>query len=108
MIGTLIGDLAAWTYEHDKDMFFRQLVADDGGEAKLSVYGKAFLNASSTFVLNRPCKQNALEFTPSDKDRYVGQWLMWQIVMAWTDTDDEIRMPECHALDKEEMYAKIV
>lgn len=40
MIGALIGDLAAWTYEHDKKMFFKQLVADNGGNAQLSIYGK--------------------------------------------------------------------
>lgn len=106
MIGTLIGDLAAWTYEHDKDMFFQQLVADNGGEAKLSVYGKAFLNAACKYVLERPRQQNDLEFSPLDRDRYVGQWLMWQIMMAWTDTEDVEGVPECHALDKEEMYAK--
>ena len=26
MIGALIGDLAAWTYEHDKKMFFKQFL----------------------------------------------------------------------------------
>ena len=97
MIGTLIGDLAAWTYEHDKNLFFQQLVTDDGEDVKLSVYGKAFLNAASQSVMECPRNQIDLEFSPLDRDRYVGQWLMWQIVMAWTDTDNMDRMPECHA-----------
>lgn len=34
--GAIIADLAAWTYEHDKECFFRYLVSPD---AKLSGYG---------------------------------------------------------------------
>ncbi|MCM1141510.1 MAG: hypothetical protein NC453_23310 [Muribaculum sp.] len=36
MIGAIIGDLAAWTWEHDKECFYKRLVSPD---AKLSVYG---------------------------------------------------------------------
>lgn len=36
MIGAVIGDLAAWTWEHDRDCFYERLVSPD---AKLSGYG---------------------------------------------------------------------
>ena len=46
MKGAIIGDLAAWTWEHDKDAFNRMLVSN---EAKLSEYGAiAFVNSTST------------------------------------------------------------
>lgn len=36
MLGAIIGDLAAWTWEHDRECFYTQLVSP---EAKLSGYG---------------------------------------------------------------------
>ena len=36
MIGAVIGDLAAWTWEHDRKCFYERLVSS---EAKLSGYG---------------------------------------------------------------------
>lgn len=36
MIGAVIGDLAAWTLEHDRECFYRKLVSED---ARLSGYG---------------------------------------------------------------------
>lgn len=36
MIGAIIGDLAAWTWEHDQECFYKQLVSPD---AKFSGYG---------------------------------------------------------------------
>lgn len=36
MIGAVIGDLAAWTWEHDRECFYQRLVSP---EAKLSGYG---------------------------------------------------------------------
>ena len=41
MIGAIIGDLAAWTYEHDKSLFYSKLIHP---EAKLSVSGLAVLS----------------------------------------------------------------
>ena len=78
MIGALIGDLAAWTYEHDKSMFFSQLVADNGGDAKLSIYGKALLNAASHNLLVCPWIQAEPALGPikDNRDEIVGQWLL--------------------------------
>lgn len=36
MLGAVFGDLAAWTWEHDRECFYRKLVSDD---ASLSGYG---------------------------------------------------------------------
>lgn len=36
MLGAVIGDLAAWTWEHDRECFYRKLVSED---ARLSGYG---------------------------------------------------------------------
>lgn len=41
MLGAIIGDLAAWTYEHDKDAFYAELIHP---EAKLSEIGLAVLS----------------------------------------------------------------
>ena len=38
MIGAIIGDLAAWTYENDRETFWKQLVSNDAKEMELSVY----------------------------------------------------------------------
>ncbi len=45
MIGAIIGDLAAWTWEHDKDRFYKRLVSPD---AKLSGYGLLLLSMWQT------------------------------------------------------------
>ena len=36
MIGAIIGDLAAWTYENDKDTFWKQLISEDCEKIELS------------------------------------------------------------------------
>ena len=40
MLGAIIGDLAAWTYEHDRKAFWHQLVSE---EAKVSEFGMSVL-----------------------------------------------------------------
>ncbi len=105
MIGTLIGDLAAWTYEHDKNMFYKQLIPVDGEGTELSVYGKALLNAASHNLLTCPWISVEPIGSPQDRIQHVGQWLMWQIVSAWTDKEQMNAMPKFHTY-KEEWYAK--
>ena len=46
MLGAIIGDLAAWTWEHDKDAFNKSLISED---AKLSEYGATVLFSASCF-----------------------------------------------------------
>lgn len=45
MIGAVIGDLAAWSYEHDQEGFYKELVSPD---ARLSGYGLLLLSMWGT------------------------------------------------------------
>ncbi len=45
MIGVIIGDMAAWTWEHDKDSFYKRLASPD---ANLSGYGLLLLSMWQT------------------------------------------------------------
>ena len=36
MLGAIIGDLAAWTYENDRDAFWKQLVSNNSKDIELS------------------------------------------------------------------------
>jgi len=89
MIGTIYGDIAAWTFERDPKMFKRQLVPTNGNRAELSVYGNEYMKASdylngnnSLYIATEP-----LIFS----NQYYGKWLMWQIAAAWLDkTADSI------------------
>ena len=40
MLGGIIGDLAAWTWQNDKSVFYDKLMSE---EAKLSEYGAMIL-----------------------------------------------------------------
>ena len=39
MIGAIIGDIAAWTYEHDREAFWNQLISYDD-KVSLSEFGR--------------------------------------------------------------------
>lgn len=61
MIGTIIGDLAAWTYEHDRTRFWSHLVSE---EAKVSEFGLSVLAAAELISTDRDMpKDRAAEFT---------------------------------------------
>lgn len=49
MLGAIIGDLAAWTWEHDKDAFYKRLISE---EAKLSEYGATVIFTASSVIRN--------------------------------------------------------
>ena len=102
MLGAIIGDLAAWTWEHDRTSFYKQLVRDD---AVLSCYGTALYNAAHTFFLPDEKVDVTPMGTPREKS-YFGQWLMWQIACAWYGQSLEEKMPSFHCMDKEEYYAR--
>ena len=46
MIGAIIGDIAAWTYEHDRETFWNQLISYDD-KVSLSEFGRAYMQAVS-------------------------------------------------------------
>lgn len=90
MIGAIIGDLAAWTYENDKDTFWKQLISEDCEKIELSVYGHAYFRAASRNVLDVPGQDVSIiraseELSLSEKLKVNGQWLMWQLMCAWHD-----------------------
>ena len=61
MLGAIIGDLAAWTYEHDRTKFWSHLVSE---EAKVSEFGLSVLTTTAIIAsdLTMP-KQKAADFT---------------------------------------------
>lgn len=113
MIGALIGDIAAWTYEHDKDTFWKQLIPDGGRGTEPSMYGHALMRAASKNVLNVPGQdvsfiQESSEWNPKANLRFSGQWLMWQLMCAWDDNKHNPVGLEAHpSIDKEEGYTRM-
>lgn len=107
MIGTLIGDLAAWSYENDQKTFWKHLIPEKGQGAVPSVYGHALMKAASHNVLACPWIDTTPVGTPMDGSNYYGQWLMWHIVGAWKDEWQLKDMPDFHSTDKEEGYARM-
>lgn len=67
MIGAIIGDLAAWTYENDRDTFWKQLISNDAKEMELSVYGHAYFRAASRNVMNAPRTRCCLHRDESER-----------------------------------------
>lgn len=113
MIGAIIGDLAAWTYENDKDTFWKQLISEDCEKIELSVYGHAYFRAASRNVLDVPGQDVSIiraseELSLSEKLKVNGQWLMWQLMCAWHDNLETPRdLEDVPSTDKEEGYARM-
>ena len=61
MLGAIIGDIAAWTYEHDRTTFWSHLVSED---AKVSEFGMSVLTTAALISTdpNMP-KEEAVKFT---------------------------------------------
>lgn len=57
MLGALIGDLAAWTWQHDKALFYQQLIA---GEAPISEYGGAILAMAKPVFERQPIDRQTI------------------------------------------------
>ena len=103
MLGPIIADLAAWTYEHDRKQFYSRLIADS---AVPSAYGKEYLDAACINALSIRGHEAKQVGRPEDIN-YMGRWLMWQIMAVFTDRGNPEGMPEFHCIDKEEGYAKM-
>lgn len=108
MIGAIIGDLAAWTYEYDRETFWRQLISYDEKEIELSVYAHAYFRAASKNVLTVYWQDVSYIGEPGYTLQYKGQWLMWQLMCAWLDIDSPKDCPQNTRVDKEEYYAKTI
>lgn len=113
MLGAIIGDLAAWTYENDRDTFWKQLVSNNSIDIELSVYGHAYFRAASRNVWTVPEQDVAYINTsqlwsPENHLRQSGQWLMWQLMCAWNDDLPAPKdIPDSSFVDKEEGYARM-
>lgn len=100
MIGALIGDLAAWSWENDKELFYSQLVSYD---TKPSIYGRAILNAASRNLLSNQNNTVEPEGEPYSLT-YNAEWLMWIIVGAWEDRKQLRDMPQFKYLETKEAH----
>lgn len=88
MVGALIADISAWTYENEQDTFWSQLIPRDLKRVKLSIYGHALLRAASRNVLNDQRQDSSIirtsdKWSPEEWLKVSGQWLMWQLMSAW-------------------------
>lgn len=94
MLGAIIGDVAAWTYNKDKETFYKQLIPDSFEKVELSVYAHAYFRAARRNVLqiSEPdiCViESVVEYITEGKLRRIGLWLMWQLMRAWNDDFDD-------------------
>lgn len=81
MLGAIIGDLAAWTYERDKQRFYDDLVSP---EAELSVYGEAALAAAEA-VCDDNLSRMECRHCHSSRIEDVGPLLLQALQSCWTD-----------------------
>lgn len=111
MIGAIIGDIAAWTYEHDREAFWNQLISYDD-KVSLSEFGRAYMQAASwnlSALSNRETYTlDITDYSPTDLLSVTGQWLMWQLMSAWNDNLDYPKgLNYAPYTDKEEFYARL-
>lgn len=103
MLGPIIADLAAWTYEQDRKQFYSRLIADS---AVPSAYGKEYLDAACINALSFRGHEAKQVGRPEDIN-YMGRWLMWQIMAAFTGKDHPEGMPTFYCIEKEQGYARM-
>ncbi len=111
MIGAFIGDLAAWTWEHDHDKFYPQLFSD---VAQRSVYSDVILFTAKTLIENPNISRDEFMrmhqcyFGNGNAKVNANYDLLRSIVIGWMYDGDEISNAihrYCICDDKEELYA---
>lgn len=104
MNGAILGDLAAWTWEQDKDLFFRKLVSSEASPSKMM---KEMLLMADTLALERGCDINVHECL--GKRQSPVATMMRAIVIGWLfDTEAETAsayQKYGFIYDKEDWYA---
>ena len=102
MIGALIGDLAASTWEQDKTLFYSDLV---GPSSQPSIYGKTLMHVAS---LSIPTKKEgpSIRMAEPSSFTYIGQWMMCNIGRAWVDKKIDCPYEISSIIDKPEGYAR--
>lgn len=104
MIGAILGDWAAWTWVHDKEVFFKKLVSS---EASSSWMVEEILLTADTLALERGCDINVHECL--GKRQSPVATMMRAIVIGWLfDTEAETASTYQEygfTYDKEDWYA---
>lgn len=103
MIGALIGDLAASTWEKDKSIFYSKLIDP---ESQPSIYGITLMSAANLKITNQSQKVD-IPISKVGSIAHSGQWLVLSIVSAWTNTYILDDFPQLDWYEKLDLYAKI-
>ena len=103
MIGALIGDLAASTWEKDKSIFYSNLIVP---ESQPSIYGITLMSAANLKITNHSQKVN-IPISKVGSIAHSSQWLVLNIVSAWTNTYIIDDFPQFDWYEKLDLYAKI-
>ncbi len=86
MLGPLIADMAAWTWENRHEAFYPLLIVE---EAQVSPIGRAYVEALNAAFLDPERKVRGKEWAPASPRgtiEFVTEGLMWKVVAAWTGT----------------------
>jgi len=106
MLGAIAGDLAAWTYENDKECFYSSLTSPD---AKLSSLGEAALATAMWNINHRDGGQ--FDCWQLGNNHYLrhGARLIQVATLAWNNDSPQTLLKSDHGTfydDKEGMYAE--
>jgi hypothetical protein len=105
MIGAIIGDLAAWTWENAHNEFYPKLISS---EAKVSTFGDFMLNVSSQLI-NDPNTEGEKWKEKYDDQFTLEDVVLCSIIVGWLyDSEKETtHAVNAYALPhgKEELYA---
>lgn len=104
MVGAIIGDLAAWTWEHDKNAFLKKLITP---EAAPSPYREEMLLTANLLMRQRDMSYK--EYSCHFKNRNPTATVLRAIAIGWLyETELETRSAYqnyCLYDDKEDWYA---
>lgn len=105
MLGAFIGDLAATTWEKDRDKFFSLLVME---KAMPSAYGHSLL-ASASFMLDITSKEriDIQEGVACDSLEFKGKWLMWRVAAVWLTPGENAQLHQFAHIGKQEEQAAL-
>ncbi len=106
MLGAVIGDLAAWTWENDHEKFYPRLISD---KAELSEYGNMLISVSSLLMRNPNIDREAYVQAVQRKGWNMKHTMLRAIVVGWIadglkDVPDLCQKFSLH-VDKEDWYA---
>ena len=90
MIGAIIGDIAAWTYEHDRETFWNQLISYDE-KVSLSEYVHAYMQAASKNLSDLSNREtytlDITDYSPTDLLHRYGELFAFHATAHHSQTD---------------------